>query len=504
MKSTIAVGGLFIECNHLGGRPADMQSFLRCEYLRGEDLLTVRSGTVGGILERLNGRGHRVRPLMMTSACPSGVITADCYTRLRGELLDDLDRCLPCDGILLALHGAAAAEGIDDVEGDLLAAMRERAGNAIPVVAALDHHAHVTRQMVESADGFVAWDTYPHRDAWETGCRAARMLDDILTGRLRPTMALAKVPLLVGGVLGHTDGPGPFADVMRHAKQLEQEQRAYSASAFLVHPYLDADDMGGGGLVITHNDPAGARDLARDLAMQYWSKRFELEPELITPAEAIERGRMIEGGPVILVETADCCGGGAAGDSAATLRCLLEIEIQQPSLVPLVDPAAAQACHQAGIGAELTLNLGHSIDPGWGKPVTVTGKVHSISDGTFTYRGGIWEGQQGRMGPAARFDAGPIQIALASHATYEWCGEQFELLGMQPRTARFVVAKNPMNYKLAYGSFCRAAFILDTPGPTPATLRHVRHRHRRRPYFPADQQIPGLQPMVYTSEFHRR
>lgn len=504
MKRTIAVGGLFIECNHLGGRPADMQAFLRSEYLRGADLLAVRAGTVGGMLDRLQNCGHAVRPLLMTSACPSGVITADCYARLRGELLGDLERSLPCDGVLLALHGAAAAEGIDDVEGDLLAAVRERVGDATPIVGALDHHAHVTRTMVESADGFVAWDTYPHRDAWETGCRAASMLDDILTGALRPTMALAKVPLLVSGVLGHTDGPGPFADVMRHAKQLECDRRAYSASAFLVHPYLDADDMGGGGLVITHDDLAGAGRLARELALQYWSKRSELEPDLVSPVEAIARGRAMAAGPVILVETADCCGGGAAGDSAATLRCLLDSGIQQPSLIPIVDPAAAQACHAAGIGAELTLNIGHSIDPGWGKPVNVSGKVVAISDGTFTYRGGIWEGRQGQMGPAARFDVGSIQIALASHPTYEWCGEQFEILGMQPQSARFVVAKNPMNYQLAFGAYCRAAFILDTPGPTPATLRHVRHRRLRRPYFPADQEIPGLQPTVYTHEYHRR
>jgi len=41
--------------------------------------------------------------------------------------------------------------------------------------------------------------------------------------------------------------------------------------------------------------------------------------------------------------------------------------------------------------------------------------------------------------------------------------------------------------------------VLDTPGPTPATLKHVRFKKLRRPYFPADADIAGLQPTVLSS-----
>ena len=74
---------------------------------------------------------------------------------------------------------------------------------------------------------------------------------DILDGKLRPTMTMAKAPVLVSGIRGNTAGSGPFADVMRMAKSYEQDQNVYSTSAFLVHPYLDLPEMGGGGLVIT-------------------------------------------------------------------------------------------------------------------------------------------------------------------------------------------------------------------------------------------------------------
>jgi microcystin degradation protein MlrC len=59
-----------------------------------------------------------------------------------------------------------------------------------------------------------------------------------------------------------------------------------------------------------------------------------------------------------------------------------------------------------------------------------------------------------------------------------------------------VVVKNPMNYRLGYAGVFRAALILDTPGPTPAVLHHVSYRHLRRPYYPADREIVGLEPVI--------
>lgn len=470
MALSIAVGSIFIECNHLGGVPADLAAFERGGLFVGDAILSLDQGTVGGMLSTLRNAGAVVRPLVVASACPSGPVTAEAYDWLKREMLARLAAAGPIDGVLLALHGAAAVESLGDLEGDLLASVRQAVGDSTPVVATLDLHAHVTHDMVDSADALVAWETYPHRDAFETGERGARALLDIASGRLKPTMALSKVPVIVGGVLGHTEGAGPFADVMRLAKSFEKLPGVYSTSAFLVHPYLKLPDMGGGGLVITHDDQPLAQRLADDIARLYWEKRLELVPLVFTPADAIARGLAVAGGPVTLIETADCCGGGAAGDSAATFKALLAACPDSPSLVPIVDPPAAAACHEAGVGATLTLDIGHHVDPAWGQPVRVTGVVERLSDGRFTYRGGIWEGQTGQMGPSAVFRVGQIRVALATHATYEWCGEQYELLGLDARHVKFVVAKNPMNYRMAFGPFAAAEFLLDTPGPTPAVI----------------------------------
>ena len=492
----IAVGGILTECNHLGGIPIDMSVYEASELYRGDELLTLTASIVGGMLAALRRGGADPLPLIYASACSGGPITRDCYEQLRGEWYERLQRALPVDGVLLPLHGAALAAGLDDPEGDLIHAARDLVGPDVPIVVTLDLHAHVTEEMVQHADALLAWETYPHCDQYSTGQRAAHLLFDMLAGKCRPTMAMGKVPVITSAIHGSTNDDDPFAELMRYTKSLEQQDDVLSTSLFLIHPYMDCENMGSGGLVVTNNYIERAETLASDIARRYWDRRHDLEPETFTPAGAIAQGLKIDGGPVILIETADCCGGGAAGDSIATLSALVDSGIDSASVVPVVDPQAAKACHAAGEGAELSIAIGHQLDPRWGASRTFTGKVERLSDGNFIYSGGQWEGHHEHMGPTAVFRIGSVCVIIMSRATYDWADEQIRTVGIDPLAAKFIVAKNPMNYRLAYGAIAKGMIVLDTPGPTPATLKHVDFKKLRRPYFPADTDIPGLQPTI--------
>lgn len=494
----VAIGTIFTECNELGGVPITLDWFDRYELLRGDAILRLEAGVAGGMSQVLREQGVTVVPLLYAATCPGGPLTADCYQTLKAELLETLRTSLPMDGVLLPLHGAAAVDDVGDLEGDLLQAVRGVIGPDIPLVATLDLHAHVTAAMVRHADALIAWETYPHADSFRTGQRGAQLLVDILAGRCRPTMAMAKVPVVTSAIHGSTHGDDPFAQLMRQAKALEGRNGVLSTSMILVQPYLDQADMGSGAIVITNDDLPAAVAQAEVLARAYWARRFDLEPQTWAPAAAIDAGLKVVDGPILLVETADCCGGGAAGDSIASLAALLAAGVTERALVPVVDPAAAQQCHQAGMGAEVTLSLGHQQDARWGKPITVTGRVTRLSDGRFHYDGGIFAGVEGNMGPTAVLAIGAIEVLITSYATYDWRDEQFRALDLEPRTAKFIVAKNPMNFRLAYGDYAQAIFILDTPGPTPPTLRHVPFQKLKRPYFPLDPEIVGLTPTILT------
>ena len=499
-KPRIAVGGVLTECNHFGGLPIDVDSFRSGELFRGDELLAATTSVVGGMLDSLRQCEADPAALIYASACPGGSVTSACYQQLRSELLDRLQQAMPVDGVLMPLHGAALVENVDDPEGDLLHAVRDLVGHEIPVVATLDLHAHVTAEMVQHADALLAWETYPHRDQYNTGRRATRLLIDIRAGKCHPTMAMAKVPVITSAIHGSTDGDDPFAELMRHTKSLELQNGVLSTSLFLIHPYMDLPEMGSGGLVITDDDIDRAATMARGIAEQYWARRTDLEPKTYTPDDAINRGLAVSGGPVILVETSDCCGGGAAGDSIATLSALVERNLDQVSLVPVVDPKAAAVCHAAGEGARLTIALGHQLDARWGQSQEFVGTVERLSDGLFTYIGGQWEGMRAEMGPTAVFSIGKARVLITSRATYDWSDEQYRSVGLEATAAKFVVAKNPMNYRLAYGAVAKETYVLNTPGPTPATVRHLEFKKLERPFFPADHDIPGLQPTILKHE----
>lgn len=490
---------MFIECNHFGGIPADIDTFERGGLFRDDEVLAQQAGTLGGAVKTLSAFGANTIGLVAASACASGPVIDSCYHDLKEQIIARLKASLPVDGVLLVLHGAAVSESCLDVDGDLLIAVRDAVGPDVPVVATLDLHAHVTEAMVESADALLAWETYPHADAYETGERAARLLAKIVEGDCRPVMVMAKVPLLCSAIHGSTHGDDPFAVVMRFAKSFEQEPDVLSASAFLVHPYLDLPGMGGGGLVITDGNAERAEQHARDIAELYWSKRNELEPKIWAPAAAIRHGRTLNAGPVFLVEAGDCCGGGAAGDSIATLAALLDENTSDVAYVPVVDPEAAAACHAAGVGQQVNIALGHKLDKKWGEPLNVTGDVARLGDGRFLYTGGIWNEKFGDMGLTAVLKIGAVHVMISSFPTYDWADEQYQSMGLDIEHARFVVFKNPMNHRLLLGDVAAGILVLDTPGPTPATLCGREFTRMQRPYFPRDLDIPGLEPTLLRS-----
>ena len=121
-RPRVAIGAIFTECNHLGGAPVDRSWYERYELLQGDELLAGATGAVAGMLQVLRERHLTPVPLLYASTCAGGPLTRDTYEELKGEILARLRAALPVDGVLLPLHGAAAAEHVGDPEGDLIAA----------------------------------------------------------------------------------------------------------------------------------------------------------------------------------------------------------------------------------------------------------------------------------------------------------------------------------------------------------------------------------------------
>ena len=85
---------------------------------------------------------------------------------------------------------------------------------------------------------------------------------------------------------------------------------------------------------------------------------------------------------------------------------------------------------------------------------------------------------------------------VTTFGTYEFKDEQFRALDMDIEGAKFIVAKNPMNYRQTYNQIAKREFVLDTLGATPPTLRHFTYHKVPRPYFPLETDIPNFTPTL--------
>ena len=180
----IAIGGISHETSTFAQTKTTLREFETGFGLyRGEEILKRFRGAnvcTGGFLDGAEKHGFEVVPLFWAFAYPSGLIVREDYEALKAELLDRLraDEAAngPVDGVLLDLHGAMVVEGIDDGDGDVIAAVREAVGPDRPVIVTFDLHGNHTQNRVKLADAIIGFDTYPHIDMAERGREAADLM----------------------------------------------------------------------------------------------------------------------------------------------------------------------------------------------------------------------------------------------------------------------------------------------------------------------------------------
>lgn len=488
----LAIAQISCESNHFVSGLGEVDHFRKTGYLLEGKEVRQLEGTeteIGGAFDVLATEPSvTVEPLVAARGTLSGPLSSTEYREVRTNLMERLQAACPIDGLLLSLHGSMCAEDTDDTEGDILSRVRECVGLAVPIAVTLDLHANVTERMVEAATIFVAYRRYPHDDARETGRRATALVCRAMRREINPIMTYAKLPMLLTAFNASTDPGSPFGELVRLGARFEEGETALAVSMFFVGSYIDVREIGCGVSVVTHANPATAEDLTTSLALEFWDTRSAFQVQTLSVAEAIRRGRLIQGGPVLLLDTADTVGGGAAGDSSLLIRALIECKVNEPSLAMVVDPPAAARCIHAGVGATVTVELGHKLDPRWGTPFPVTGVVQRITDGAFRYGGGILGGTNASAGPSAVLEVGVIRILVMSRATYDWGREQYESAGLDVRTMKFIGVKNMMNFRIGYRDVMKDCFVLDLPGPTPPDMRMLPFRRIPRDTYPFDEE----------------
>ncbi len=491
MTMRIAIAHIGQETCSFTPKRTTLETYRHFGLYEGNEILEkVLAGSVlGGFLAAAEEERIELVPLPIVRgwAGASGLLTADTLSWFEQKLVAGLQQIQPIDGFFFSQHGAAAAENEPDVEGYLLAAARRVLGKSVPIVAPLDHHGNITALMMQHMDALVGHRTQPH-DPFDTGKLAAHLLFATVRGDIRPTMAWRKLPLITHQEQFLTSR-GPMKRWFDRARQMESSiPGVLSVSPFPMQPWLDVPEGGWATVVVTNNDPALAQRLADEHAQMAWEMRDEfLVTESISPAEAVRRAELAERGLVLLSDTGDSVFGGAPGDSTSILGEMLRQRIASTALVPMVDPEVVAIALEAGLGREITVQLGAKQSTAFHQPVELTAKVAGIGGGRMMAE--IVGLESFDMGRAVLLEVGSIKIVVSE---VEGVGGNHPVVyrhfGVEPAQAKMVVMKTASNFQ-GYADMASQIIRVDTPGATMSHLARFAWQHLPRPIYPLDKEI---------------
>ena len=307
---------------------------------------------------------------------------------------------------------------------------------------------------------------------------------------MRPVTLFARAPMLVPAE-GQGTGNQPMAGLMAEAKRLQARPGVLAVSLFPVQPWLDIPDTGFSVMAVADGPRRAAEiePMIRQLAWQAWERRRGFAADLLTVDDAIRQALAAEGGPFILSESADSTGSGSPGDSAHVLERLLALGVTRAVPRDRRRRSGGRARHRRGRRrgrdhdrrrhARPALQpAGADHGPG---PDPLRRPLHLVGQEV--------AGRRVPDGRAAVIEVGRIAVLATERPAFTFDPALYRSVGLEPRDAKIVVVKSPLQFRDGYGDFARACWVVDTPGPSTARVERLEWHHRPRPLYPFDDDF---------------
>ncbi|CUJ00209.1 M81 family metallopeptidase [Achromobacter sp. 2789STDY5608621] len=479
------------ETNTFSPVPTPLARFFRGnpEILAGERAIRAYENTdsgLGGYIEVARRVGAEIVVPVAAESWPSGPTSAETHELLCKLVLDEVAKG-GYDAILLDLHGAMVAEGVEDAEGDLLRRLRELDPKT-PVAVTLDMHANIYADIVENATVISGFHTYPHVDIREAGVRAANVIVRTLRGEIKPVMTWAGKPMLPHVMCQGTHAE-PNKSLQERCRQLEADG-VLAASVFVGFPHADIRKAGLSAVVCTDANLAQAEQYRDELLERAWNDRAKwvFHPEPLAPT--IARAKAIEQGPVVLLDHFDNTGSGGTMDTTAVLAEVLRQELDNVVFYAICDPQAAREAATAGVGSTITLPLGGKVDmpaiQRAGEPLTVTGRVKLVFDGVYLNRGPMYRGVRNDTGLTVVIDTGRVEIVVVSRHQEPFDINCLLSAGIDPLQKRYVVLKSRVHWRAGFSAMATEIIECSGVGVTTSDYSQLDFQHVRRPIYPLD------------------
>ena len=372
-----------------------------------------------------------------TSLPPGGRTIRPVYEKIRSMILNDLQRSMPVDAILLQLHGAALAYGYDDCEGDLLEHIRSVTGPDIPIGIELDPHCHLSQKMMEHSTAIVLYKTFLHTDMTERAVELFNIIAGTLEGRVRPVMALFDCKMVDRPV---DEAHQPMKSYLETIFEREKEPGILSIS--LVHgcPLAAVADLGNKVLVVCDDDRDLASKTAEDLGLMFFGLRGQ-QSQYLDVQEALDQAQdrvRLGEKAVQLLEWGDLAGGGFPTDATELIEAMFNRGMINLAVGLMCDPLAVTICHAVGAGERIKLRVGGKASQCSGNPLDLDVLVkRTFQKATISTRLG-----NQNLGDVAIVICGESEFLLTSERVLGYGPEDFKQLGVDPDTKKYIVLKH--------------------------------------------------------------
>lgn len=480
-----AIGGFSHETNTFCPGVTGLDAFRR-EWLEGDEIFTRHRGVrtnLGGMIDAAERLGIELSPTFATSTEPSATIARDAFGTITAALIDGIKASLPVDAVLLSIHGAGSAEGVDDIEGAVLGMVREVIGPDVPLIATLDLHGNNTQEMVDAADILLYCHEFPHIDMYERGMEAVELAAKLVRREIQPTVHVRSLPI---GIMGATTFEGPGKMMMERCYEWEAKPGVIDCT--FVHGFLctDLPIISTSVLVTTDGDPDLAESAGKDIVRHFIEHLDLFNQQLPGAEEAIEKALTATDLPVVIAEPSDNPGGGAPGDGTHLLRALLHANAPKTAFGFIWDPETAAQAHAAGVGATIHVKLGGFSGELQGTPIVADAYVQSLSDGRFVATNPMKSGSIVDLGPSARLVIGNVDVIVGSERTQTLDPGPFLTHGIDVSTYRIVALKSTQHFRGGFRHLSRNILRADTPGLTANDFTKLPYTRLTRPFWPLD------------------
>ncbi|MDF1760230.1 MAG: M81 family metallopeptidase [Coxiellaceae bacterium] len=484
--ANILVAGFMHETNTFCTQATTLNDFEQADAYPGLTfdkacLEVFRDNNIGlsGFIEQAQRLGHTVTPLLWCQAPPFGIVTEEAYEYICNLICEGVAKHQDYDAIFLDLHGAMVSEVTQDGEGELAKRIRAVCGDDIPIACALDLHANVTQEMYELFDVMEIYRTYPHIDIFDTGVRAATVLDDRLELGKPFYKNFYKLPFLIP-LTSQCSLIEPGKGIYNYLGELAKKHDCYLSYA-MGFPLADIFDCGPA--IVAYGENKKQVDKACKTLLSFINShkhefKLDVYPADEAVAKAIEKAKVSEL-PVIVNDTQDNPGGGGSSDTMGLLAALVKAHAEDAVLALVHDAEVAEHAHAIGLNNEMVIDLGGRS--GIVGDVPYHGKfiVKALADGKFTGTGAYYHNVPFDLGPMAVLEVEGVKVIVSAKKIQAADQAIFRHVGIEPSDRNILALKSSVHFRADFTDIASDIITAIAPGACVANLRELPYEYLR-------------------------